>query len=213
MFDLPPVVPLFPIQACILMPGCNLPLQLFEPRYLQMFEDLDPYQRYIGMVQPKTKLDSSHPDLYTVGTVGEVIEARKLPNRKYAVVLRGIRRFVLEEEIQSDALYRKGKVRYDPYILDPAEDDIDFDKDRFFLLLERYLDQKRIKLKLKNMKDIRNFQIIDILCQALPFTLVEKQALLETKTHEDRKDQLLALLKMETALFGQSSHDDEQFMN
>ena len=214
MRELPKEIPLFPLQRCILVPGCNLPLQLFEPRYLQMYEDLPSAPKVIGIIQPRNEVDSSHPDLYSIGTVGEVIEARTLPNRRYAIVLRGLQRFHLDFEVQNqDVLYRKAVVSYDAFSQDMADEDVPLDRDEFFLLLEKYMKQKKIKIKIHNIKQIRNFQIVNILSQALPFTTVEKQSLLEVHTHFERMEQLTAMLTMETSQYGRISDDQDRFMN
>lgn len=210
MKELPKEIPIFPLEKCILLPGCNLPLQLFEPRYLQMYEDLDPSSKYIGIIQPKEELDATHIELFDVGTVGEVVEARTLPNRRYSITLRGIRRFSVDQEVTNpDALYRKAEVSYEKFMMDPSQKDVHLNRDEFFVLLDRYIKQKKIKIKINNIKEIRNFQIVNILSQVLPFSMVEKQSLLEMPSHHDRMDQLITLMKMETSTFSKISIDDD----
>ncbi|MCB1197466.1 MAG: LON peptidase substrate-binding domain-containing protein [Deltaproteobacteria bacterium] len=208
MQELPKEIPLFPLQKCILLPGCNLPLQLFEPRYLQMYEDLQIGAKFIGIIQPKSEVEPTHIDLFDVGTVAEIIEAKSLPNRRYAVVLRGLRRFCIQSEItDKKVLYRKATVSYEKYIMDPSQKDVHLDRDEFFVLLDQYIRKKKIKIKMENIKSIRNFQLINILSQVLPFSVLEKQALLEVESHHDRMEQLITLLKMETYTSGQISEN------
>lgn len=194
--ELPKEIPLFSINRCILVPGCNIPLHVFEPKYTQMIDMLDDATPFVGLIQPKKNLTSQ--GFYNIGTIGELVDCKVLPKNRYFVVLKGIRRFSLEGVEKDDSVkFKKGKVTYTNYNLDPSKVDVPLDRTYFISLLERYIRLKKIKINFKEFKKIRNFEIINILSQVLPFGAAEKQSLLESQTHDDRMEQLIAVLNME----------------
>ncbi|MEZ4703619.1 MAG: LON peptidase substrate-binding domain-containing protein [Bdellovibrionota bacterium] len=204
----PSTVPLFPLNQCIVLPFCSLPLRLFEPRYLQMFEDQDENGSHIGIIQPRHQ-EHDHKDLYEIGTLVEVVESKSVENRQYMITVRGVIRFRLLREVSKEGkLYRMGDIDLDSFEQDLIEAEVKrFNRDEFFFRIEDYLKRKNIRLDFQQIKDLSDMKVINIISQVLPFRAAEKQTLLEAVSIEERADRLFALLKM--AMFDQSSHTGE----
>ena len=138
--NLPALIPLFPLSGVIVLPRARLPLNIFEPRYLAMFEDvLKTRERLIGMVQPLGK--EADGQLHTVGCAGRVTSFTETDDGRYMVTLTGVSRFTMEPPVEDAGLYVQANVRWQDFDRDlgAAEHDEGFDRDQFLTLLERFL--------------------------------------------------------------------------
>ncbi len=195
--DLPNKIAVFPLSNFIFFPKTTVPLNIFEPRYVQMIDDSMKSDRLIGMVQPKKTGELKKPNLYEVGCVGKITSFNETDDGRYLIVLNGISRYKITKEVENQKLYRECEVSYDSFSKDIS-------KERNEL---KFADLKLILNDLKNLfkkqgyvinwKDLENQsveQTINTLSMASPFTLEEKQILLETKNLIDRKKKLEEIL-------------------
>ena len=198
-FKFPDKIPVFPLSNFIIFPNTNVPLNIFEPRYIQMVNDCMKGNRLIGIVQPKKTGNLKKPNLYEVGCVGKVTSFNETQDGRYLIVINGICRFKILEELLNDKLYRECKISFESYINDLNKDK----KEEIELLdLKSIFNDLKILFKkqgyLINWKDIEKQNIdqtINTLSMASPFSLEEKQILLETNTLAERNKKLEEILK------------------
>ena len=193
---LPNKIPVFPLSNFIIFPRTTVPLNIFEPRYIDMIDDAMKSNRIIGMVQPK-KSDQNIPVLYNIGCAGKITSFNETNDGRYLIVLNGISRFKIVEELKNDKLYRECSVSFDSF-------QNDFEKSteeiKFSDLQLIFKDIKSLFVKegyVVNWKDFekQDFnQTINTLAMASPFTLEEKQILLETTSLNERKNKLEEIL-------------------
>ncbi len=208
--DLPQVIPVFPLDGALLLPGGVLPLQIFEPRYLNMVDDAMAGDRMIGMVQTGRGPDRTHPRLARVGCAGRITSYSETGDGKYLIALTGVCRFETGEELPIPTPYRQVRAAYATFEDDLAADDaaVEFDRAPFVGVLRRYLDQKGLGIEWDAVSAAPGPALINSLCMALPFDPVEKQALLEAPSLEARRLALSALLEIDAALGGGGDDDD-----
>jgi len=200
-------VRLFPLQGTLLLPGTFLPLNVFEPRYLQLVEDVMDDDRRIGMIQPYAAegeaptmavIDPQRPPLYGVGCVGEVVECERQVDGRYWVVLRGERRFRVVEELAPDAGgYRQVLADVSGFPNDPVELEKEIEIGHLLAAAERFCSARELDFDLELVAALVPAQAVNALCAALPFGAAEKQALLEAAEPESRCDLLTTLLEMQ----------------
>ena len=198
-FEFPNKIPVFPLSNFIIFPNTNVPLNIFEPRYIQMVDDCMKGNRLIGIIQPKKTGDLKKPNLYQVGCVGKITSFNETEDGRYLIVINGICRFKIIEELINDKLYRECKISFDNYLGDLDKNN----KDEIKLLnLKTIFKDLKILFKkqgyLINWKDIEKQNIdqtINTLSMASPFSLEEKQVLLETNTLAERNKKLEEILK------------------
>ena len=193
---LPNKIPVFPLSNFIIFPRTTVPLNIFEPRYIDMIDDAMKSNRIIGMVQPK-KSDQNIPVLYNIGCAGKITSFNETNDGRYLIVLNGISRFKIVEELKNDKLYRECSVSFDSF-------QNDFEKSteeiKFSDLQLIFKDIKSLFVKegyLINWKDLEKQdlnQTINTLAMASPFSLEEKQILLETTNLNERKKKLEEIL-------------------
>tara|TARA_B100002051_G_C16703149_1_gene622171 strand:+ start:12 stop:659 length:648 start_codon:yes stop_codon:yes gene_type:complete len=202
-FEFPNKIPVFPLSNFIIFPNTNVPLNIFEPRYVQMIDDCMKGNRLIGIVQPKKTGDLKKPNLYEVGCVGKITSFNETDDGRYLIVINGICRYRIIEELTSDKLYRECKINFDNYI-----DDLNIVKQKEIKFSNFKSIFNKIKILFKkqgyliNWKDLEKQnleQIINTLSMASPFSLEEKQVLLETKTLSERNKKLEEILKIYSA--------------
>lgn len=201
MNDLPITLPIFPLTGAILLPRGHLPLNIFEPRYKKMIEDARKNEGVIGMIQPSKMAISStienndnfgttnnEPDLYNIGCAGLISNFEETANGQYFIILTGLRRFRITEEIATTTPYRQIKADYSEFIQDAAEPDIGQIKttDSFFSALKQYLKAMDIKIDLNAFEDLADEELINSLAMVCPFDAAEKQLLLECGVLKDR---------------------------
>ena len=199
--DLPNKIAVFPLSNFIIFPKTNVPLNIFEPRYIQMIDDAMKGNRIIGIIQPKKTGDLKKPNLYDVGCAGKITSFNETEDGRYLIVLNGICRFKIISEENNDKLYRVCKISFKEYLedLDKKIEDIKFTDLKFiFDELKTFFKKQGYLINLEEMKKNNLDQTINTLSMASPFSLEEKQILLETKNLKVRKEKLEEILKIYT---------------
>jgi Lon protease-like protein len=208
-FDLPEIIPVFPLPGALLLPRARLPLHLFEPRYLAMLEDaLKTRERLIGMVQPnRVPGREGGTGLHRIGCVGRVTQFSETEDGRYMITLTGLSRFRIAEEVEGFTPYRRARVGWDGFARDlgPAETDPGFERERFMNLLSRYFNARALETDWESLQQADDELLINSLSMLLGFEPEEKQALLEAPSLETRRETLVTLL--EYALRGGDNED------
>ncbi len=205
--DLPEVLPVFPLPGALLLPRARLPLNIFEPRYLAMLDDtLKSEHRLIGMIQPLG--DSSQPPkLHKIGCAGRVTSFSETEDGRYLIALSGVCRFRIEGEVDGFTPYRRVRPDWEDFEgdLDGPEQDRGFDREGFLALLKQYFEAANLSSDWGSLQDAPAEMLINSLSIMCPFSVEEKQALLETPRLGDRRDTLCALLRFAIASGGDNS--------
>ena len=200
MKQLPKTISIFPLSNFIFFPQTTVPLNIFEPRYIQMVDDAMKGDRIIGMVQPK-KSNQTIPILYNVGCAGKIISFNETEDGRYLIVLDGISRFKILEELNNDKLYRECKVNFDNFSNDinNQKEEIKFsDLELIFKNLKSLFNKQGYTINWKELEKQSLDQTINALSMTSPFSLEEKQVLLETINLNERKLKLEEILKTYT---------------
>ena len=194
---LPPTIPIFPLSNFIIFPNTTVPLNIFEPRYIQMIDDSMKSHRMIGMIQPKKSGKLKKPDLYEVGCIGKITSFNETDDGRYLVIINGISRFHINKEIETNKLYRICEVNYEKYNRDLDDKVEKFelkDLDKIFKDLKNLFEKKGFLVDWSNLKKENFSNTLNTLSMASPFSLEEKQVLLETKDLNTRKLMLEEIL-------------------
>ena len=198
-FKFPNKIPVFPLSNFIIFPNTTVPLNIFEPRYIQMVDDCMKGNRLIGIVQPKKTGDLKKPNLYEVGCIGKITNFNETEDGRYLIILNGICRYKIVNELTNDKLYRECKIDFDNYINDLKEnnkEEIKFaDLKLIFNDLKNLFKKKGYLINWKDLEKQTLYQTINTLSMVSPFSLEEKQILLETNTLVERKKKLEEILK------------------
>ncbi|HEY1562544.1 MAG TPA: LON peptidase substrate-binding domain-containing protein [Caulobacteraceae bacterium] len=207
--DLPEVIPVFPLDGVLLLPGGVLPLRIFEPRYLNMVDDAMSGGRVIGMLQTAPGGTRMNPALAAIGCAGRITSYSETGDGIYMIALTGLIRFETGEELPRLTPYRQVRPSYARFEHDLAEDEAEeFDRSAFLGLLRRYLDGKGLSIEWEAVAAAPGPALISSLSMALPFDPAEKQALLEADDPDARRATLEALLAIDAAL-SETSGDEE----
>jgi Lon protease-like protein len=202
--DLPDVIPVFPLPGALLLPRGQMPLNIFEPRYLAMVDDaLASRHRLIGMIQP----DSAHPGpedkphLFRVGCVGRITQIAESGDGRYLMQLTGIVRFRIEEELAVETSYRQCRVSYEPFADDFVARKGEEAVDRKALLraLAEFLEANDLKADWEGIENAPNEALVNALAMMSPYGPAEKQALLEAPDLKTRAEILVAVTEIELA--------------
>ena len=196
--DLPASICVFPLPGALLLPRARLPLHLFEPRYLQMFEDcLKTPERLIGMVQPNEVAGRSGTGLHVIGCAGRVTQFSETEDGRYLITLTGVSRFRVLSEVEGFTPYRRCEVSWDGFAQDRAtsEKDTTFDRSQFMTLLGRYFDARSLSADWETLKDAEDELLINSLAMMLDFEPEDKQALLEAPSLSTRRETLVTLIE------------------
>ena len=195
--DLPNILPVFPLSNFIIFPRTTVPLNIFEPRYIQMIDQSMQSNRIIGMVQPKKTGELKKPDLHDVGCAGKITSFNETDDGRYLIILSGICRFKIINEVDNSNLFRECDVKYDDFFNDLEEksDEIKFSDLRLiFQNLKGLFKKQGYEINWKEIEKQSLDQTINTLSMASPFSLEEKQVLLESKDLTIRKDRLKEIL-------------------
>ena len=203
---LPEVIPVFPLARVILLPHQPLPLNVFEPRYLEMVDDAFKAQRLIGIIQPLSE-ETPVPELYKIGGVGRIVSFAEVENR-YHITLNGISRFDLIEECFVSTPYRQVRASYERFIGDRSFGDKSEAIDRQALLsaLKRYFAVNHIESDWEAIERAPSGALVNSLSMIAPVEPAEKQALLEARDVTERAHTLITLIELSLADVTQSQH-------
>ena len=195
---LPDIIPIFPLPGILLLPLATLPLNIFEPRYLAMTRDALKGDWLIGMIQPKYhNKDSEVPDLYPVGCAGKIASFVETDDGRILISLKGIARFKLLEETTLINGYRRARVHWDPFDTDiHTKDASKVDREQLEVLLRKYFEMRKVDASWAAIERAPDAQLVASLAMQCPFTLEEKQALLEAPALGDRANLIVSLLSM-----------------
>ena len=194
----PNKISVFPLSNFIFFPNTNVPLNIFEPRYIEMINDSMKSSRLIGMVQPKKNIGKSFESLYDIGCLGKITSFSETQDGRYLIVLNGLSRFKIIEEIKNDKLYRECRISFDDFQNDTDinKEDIKFsDLKLIFKDFKNFFEKKGFAINWNELEKQNLEQTINALAMGSPFSLEEKQILLETKNLSMRKDKLEEILK------------------
>ncbi|HEY8002885.1 MAG TPA: LON peptidase substrate-binding domain-containing protein [Phenylobacterium sp.] len=207
--DLPQLIPAFPLDGALLLPGGDLPLQIFEPRYLNMIDDVMAGDRIVGMIQTRPGGDRMRPSLTDVGCAGRVTSYAETSDGRYLITLTGVCRFDAGEELFVPSPYRQLRARYDRFEADLAEHPDtqapEAARSRFARALKRYLNRRELDIDWETAHSAPLEALVTSLAMGLPFGSAEKQALLEAPTLSGRFETLSTLLEID----GVDDGDDE----
>ena len=198
--DLPQVIPAFPLEGAILLPRGQLPLNIFEPRYLNMVDDAMAGDRIIGLVQPKGGTPAL-PGLSPVGCAGRSTGFAETSDGRYLITLTGVSRFRIAAELPSKAPYRQVRAAFDAYedVLAPPPEEPEFDREAFLDALRAYMTHRLLDIDWDTAETAPMEALVNSLSMALPFEPAEKQALLEAMGLLPRAEALTALLRIDAA--------------
>jgi Lon protease-like protein len=199
--DLPLVIPVFPLDGALLLPGGQLPLNIFEPRYLNMIDDVMAGDRLIGMVQTRAGTREL-PTLAPVGCVGRVTSFAETSDGRYLITLTGLCRFRIGDELPVRTPYRQVRASFEAFEADLRQDEAapsSLDRAQFLAALGRYLDHRGLGIEWETADAAPLGALVNSLAMGLPFDPAEKQALLEAVTLEERASALIALLEIDAA--------------
>ena len=202
MNNYPKLIPIFPLSNFILFPETTVPLNIFEPRYIDMLNDSMKSHKMLGMIQPKSSINTSViPALHKVGCLGKITSFKETDDGRYLIELKGITRFESVKEINSDKKYRILEVNYKKYSEDlvKKKENIKFsDLELIFKDLKLLFEKKGFVINWKALEKQSIDETINALTMASPFSLEEKQVLLEAKNLDTRKNKIAEILNTYT---------------
>jgi Lon protease-like protein len=206
--DLPPAIPVFPLAGALLLPGGRMPLNIFEPRYLQMIDQAMAGPRLIGMIQPSLDgalRDDGEPELCNVGCAGRIISLAETGDGRYLISLQGVCRFRIVQELAAKTPFRQCKIA--PFLADLEEDPAAAEVDRPALLkaFRAYLQANDLEADWESVSRAENGMLVNALSMMAPYGPAEKQALLEAPDLKTRADTLIAITEMTLA------REDDEF--
>ena len=195
--DLPKILPVFPLSNFIIFPDTTVPLNIFEPRYVEMINDSMKTNKFIGLIQPKKNNINSVEDLYETGCMGKITNFKDTSDGRYLIDLNGLARFKITKEIKNDKSYREYEVSFEDY-----QNDLHLQKEKLkfsdleliFKDLKSLFEKKGYIINWKSLEKQNLNETINALAMASPFSLEEKQILLESQNLEIRKDKIAEIL-------------------
>ena len=200
--DLPKTIPVFPISNFIIFPKTTVPLNIFEPRYIQMINESMKSNKLIGMIQPKTSSsDQTKPILHEIGCLGKIMSFKDTEDGRYIIELRGLIRFKIIKEIKSSKEYREYEINFEDFNhdLDETIKKIKFsDLELIFKNLKSLFEKRGFIINWKELEKQNLDETINALAMASPFTLEEKQVLLEAQNLNIRKNKMSEILSTYT---------------
>ena len=195
--DLPKTIPIFPLSNFIIFPHTTVPLNIFEPRYIEMINDSMKTNKMIGLIQPKNNDDGTILGLHKIGCLGKITNFKDTSDGRYLIDLKGITRFEITKEIKNTKPYRICETSYDGFELDltPEKNKFKFsDLESIFKNLKLLFEKKGYIINWKSLENQDLNETINALAMAAPFSLEEKQILLESINLKVRKDKISEIL-------------------
>lgn len=201
--DLPQRLPIFPLGSVLLLPGGQLPLNIFEPRYLAMIKAVLGSHRMIGMVHPQT--DEGEPDLlYPLGCAGRIVHFEEADDGRFEIMLAGVCRFsIARERPLAPGGYREVEPDWSHFLADVrevAEEDFDLDRSALLTAFAAVLEHRAQQLNMRAVARLSNTELVRVIAQNSPLAAIERQSLLETKSIPELSEQLTALLECARAI-------------
>ena len=202
--SLPKIIPIFPLSNFIIFPKTTVPLNIFEPRYIDMINDSMKTNKYVGMIQPKISknLDNSKlPTLHNIGCLGKITSFKETDDGRYLIDLKGIIRFKIEKEIETNKKYREFEVGFNNYLhdLNDKKEELKFsDLEIIFKDLRNLFEKRGFIINWKALEKQSLDETINALAIASPFSLEEKQILLEATNLNTRKAKIAEILSTYT---------------
>ena len=202
MKNLPNIVPVFPLSNFIIFPKTTVPLNIFEPRYIEMINDSMKSNKLIGMIQPKNSTgNQSKPILHNIGCLGKIISFKETEDGRYVIELKGLIRFEIIKEIKSLKKYREYEVNFKKFShdLNEEKEDLKFsDLELIFKDLKSLFEKRGFIINWKDLEKQSLDETINALAMASPFSLEEKQVLLEAENLNIRKGKIAEILSTYT---------------
>ena len=200
--DLPTNIPVFPLSNFIIFPNATVPLNIFEPRYIEMINEAMKSNKMIGMIQPKnSNTDVKIPELYNIGCLGKIISFTETNDGRYLIEIKGLIRFQKKNEVETNKPYRILEVNFNNFYddLSPENPDLKFsDLKLIFKDLKSLFEKKGFIINWKALEKLKLDETINALAMASPFSLEEKQVLLEAHNIEVRKEKIAQILETYT---------------
>lgn len=195
--ELPEVIPVFPLSGVLLLPGARLPLNIFEPRYLNMVRDAIAGPRIIGMTQPRAEeADQGSAAIYETGCAGRITAFNETEDGRYLITLVGLIRFSVQRELPEKGGYRRVAADYGRFRADLEEDGGSIDRPRLLVALGAYFESNGIEGDWDAIGETPDERLVNSLAMVCPFEPPEKQAILEALTLSERADTMTAILEM-----------------
>jgi len=197
--ELPNIIPVLPLSNFIIFPKTTVPLNIFEPRYIEMIDESMKTNKLIGMIQPKNTNNSkiNLPVLHEIGCLGKITSFKETDDARYMIDLKGIVRFKISKELKTNKQYRECEVDYETYLddLNKKKEDLNFsDLELIFKDLKSLFEKRGFIINWKALEKQSLDETINALAMASPFSLEEKQALLEAISLNVRKNKIAEIL-------------------
>ena len=200
--DLPAQIPVFPLSNFIIFPKATVPLNIFEPRYIDMINDSMKSSKTVGMIQPKSSTSGNNvPELHEVGCLGKITSFKETEDGRYLIELKGLIRFENIKELKTEKKYRILNVNYENFIQDlkSEKEDLKFsDLELIFKDLKSLFEKRGFIINWKALEKQSHDETRQALAMASPFSLEEKQVLLEAKNLDMRKNKIAEILSTYT---------------
>lgn len=196
--DLPRTLGIFPLTGVLVLPRGQLPLNVFEPRYLALVDAAIAGNRLIGMIQPLEHEDAREkPPLTSTGCAGRITSYKETDDGRYLITLTGVCRFKVLSELSATAPYRQVETDFSPFLADlVSAEDSGFPRERLLAALKSYLAKRDLKADWRNVISAPAETLVNALSMLCPFEPAEKQALIEARSWHERVSTLVALLEM-----------------
>ena len=203
MNNLPKIIPVFPLSNFIIFPKTTVPLNIFEPRYIDLVNDSMKTNKFIGMIQPKksTLSEKASPDLHNIGCLGKITSFKETEDGRYYIDLKGVIRFKILKEVEQKKSYREFEINFDDYVNDLSEkkEKSNFsDLELIFRDLKQLFEKRGFIINWKALEKQSLDETINALAMASPFSLEEKQVLLEAVSLDLRKNKIAEILSTYT---------------
>jgi len=200
----PDVIPIFPLSGAVLLPGCELPLNIFEPRYLNMVDDALKSDRLIGMIQADGDV------MKAIGSLGRIIQFSETEDGRYLIVLKGLKRFTFTEELPLERPYRQARVNYESFVSDPdfhmpemlpeaISDKGGENRAALTVAMKSFAKSLGVEVDWNALSEIPLPRLIDQAAMISPFRAEDKQSLLEAPSSEERRRLLIGLMHLYSA--------------
>lgn len=199
--DLPDIIPVFPLAGALLLPRGQMPLNIFEPRYIQMVDAALRGSRLIGVIQPESDSGGGAPALQRVGCVGRLVQFAETGDGRYLISLAGVARFAVREEVSATTPFRQVRIDCSAFAADfkPRLGENEVDREALLVALRRFAEATGLNIDWTAIEKAPNEALVNALSMMAPFGPREKQALLEAPDLKTRSDTLVAITEMELA--------------